>query len=518
MTDSLSSDELGETGEALFRKLCAQAKLFCSKSDRDRTGWDFRVELPMETNTTARLDDRSARSCFIQLKCTANDSRGQVKARLSAVERLAKEPGPSAAIVFTLGRDGTEQDGFLIHLIGDELARVLRRLRLEDSRGRRDVNKREIAFRYHGAIRFDPSPSGLKTALEALCPSDMGGYVDAKREQLARLGYVEGGEVLGQAIFRVESVDHLTRVLCGLTPLSPLRIEAQDMRFGIPMPYRGPLFDGAKEIHFQLPPVGPCDIVVRNGPLAPAALFHCEAFAPPPIEGGPLMVIRHPLITVLFKPDRLEFQTVDIIGGGRHGLDDWLLLLRALVHLSSGHGTIGLTFGGHFAPPLKVAPDALTGPDSEDLPKILSFLEGWKRGLGQAGLPEPQPFTLDDVSAVCAAQMTVDMIFNPAPIARLEVGLIEGADDLQSVTVLYFNTVGFAATSFSFALRVTLERGPNNVFASTAFDLLDIRPPVPDIDPYGAAIAEQHGETILMHPGNITIGEAYGVAIRNNAT
>lgn len=46
MTDafSLTPEALGVSGEDLFRSMCAG--LTCNKSDRDVTGWDFRVELP----------------------------------------------------------------------------------------------------------------------------------------------------------------------------------------------------------------------------------------------------------------------------------------------------------------------------------------------------------------------------------------------------------------------------------------------------------------------------------------
>ena len=90
MSDALTSDELGEVGESLFNKLCAQAKLVCNKSGRDRTGWDFRVEFPMDCLPDAMLDQREPRVCQLQLKCTAGE-RGTVQARLSAIERIAKD-------------------------------------------------------------------------------------------------------------------------------------------------------------------------------------------------------------------------------------------------------------------------------------------------------------------------------------------------------------------------------------------------------------------------------------------
>ena len=57
----LSADDLGEVGEALFRSLCARARLTCNTSERDRTGWDFIVE--NKPAADGILDTRQRLSC-----------------------------------------------------------------------------------------------------------------------------------------------------------------------------------------------------------------------------------------------------------------------------------------------------------------------------------------------------------------------------------------------------------------------------------------------------------------------
>jgi hypothetical protein len=89
----LNADELGEKGQARFKEICADAKLICNQSDRDRTGWDFIVEFPFETvvGVLAPLESRKTPlSCHVQVK-TLLDKNDRFKMRLSSAERLAKE-------------------------------------------------------------------------------------------------------------------------------------------------------------------------------------------------------------------------------------------------------------------------------------------------------------------------------------------------------------------------------------------------------------------------------------------
>jgi hypothetical protein len=240
MPEKLTSDELGEMGENLFGKLCAQAKLICNKAGRDRAGWDFRVEFPMGLAVSETLDQRMPRACQIQFKCTAGGT-GSIRARLSSLERLAKDSGPAAVVVFRLRPDGTELMGYVVHLIGKELAKVLRHLRVAERDGRTDVNHRWISLDYRKARRFKLDADGLRQALEEICPVDVEGYAAEKRHQLETLGYEDGPGIETQALIYIEDEDHLTKLISGLVPLRPLRMQSYDRRFGIRVPYKGTL-------------------------------------------------------------------------------------------------------------------------------------------------------------------------------------------------------------------------------------------------------------------------------------
>src|SRR3546814_15590540 len=78
-----------------------------------------------------RLDQRSKTTCHVQLKATKSVGTGNVQLRLSAADLLAKSPLPAVIIVFRMRPDGTPIRGYVVHLLGAPLEKLLRRLRHE---------------------------------------------------------------------------------------------------------------------------------------------------------------------------------------------------------------------------------------------------------------------------------------------------------------------------------------------------------------------------------------------------
>lgn len=506
MIESLTPDELGDVGESLFRKLCGQAKLVCNKSDRDRTGWDFRVEFPFDTQGDIPLDQRTPRTCVIQLKSTAAESGTRVSASLSSIERLAKDVSPAVVVVFRLRPDGTELQGYAIHLLDDQLGRILHRLRRAEADGRVDVNHLKITFDYLRGQRFKPTAEGLRGVLEKLCGPDAPGYTEVKRHQLATLGYEAGGGIEADALVWIESRQHLIRVMAGLTPFRPERITAYDRRFDVRIPYKGTAFDGMNEFTIALPPAGPCDITIRNGPLQAAALFQCQGYIPPPIEGGPLLVLKHPGMSFLFGSESFEIETLGVFETNTLPLDQWVPLLRALNYLAGGSATIEIEYRGIRLSPIPVLGNGLAGPAIENLPLLLEFVERWRTVLENVGTMSAQAFSVRDIWAASDVAMSLDIIVNRTPRARLEVGPVEGVMEDESIEALYYNNIQFAGTVLSFATRAYLQRNADDggSYSSTGFDLLDIRRGVTDLDAYGAEVATTHEVAIVMQPTNIT--------------
>ena len=189
---ALASHMLGTMGERLFETLCARAGLVCNRSDVDLTGWDFIVEYPADHQPSHEpLDRRQARSCHVQLKTTAKP--GRVRMRLSAAARLAQDPRPAILVVLRTKANGDPICFYLIHLIGDQLARILKRLRVEHSKGLFDVNHRSLSFDFASiGERVAIDAHDLREALARVCGDDPARYIRDKQDQLERLGYDKG--------------------------------------------------------------------------------------------------------------------------------------------------------------------------------------------------------------------------------------------------------------------------------------------------------------------------------------
>ena len=126
---------LAKKGESHFKVICADAQLICNKSDRDRAGWDFIVDFPFDNQEARSLDKRSApASCHVQVK-TVYAGTTNVRLKLNMAERLVKGLGPSFVLVIKVDDNLSVTDAYLIHLMGDRLGHVLKRLRKEQANG-----------------------------------------------------------------------------------------------------------------------------------------------------------------------------------------------------------------------------------------------------------------------------------------------------------------------------------------------------------------------------------------------
>lgn len=507
MSERLPPDELGNVAENLFRTLCGQSRLVCNKSDRDVTGWDFVVEFPMARPDQAKpLDQRAARACPIQLKSTTGESGSRVSVKLSAIERLAKDPRPALLVIFRLRSDGAPIAGYVIHLIGQELGRVLQRLREAEARRALDINRATISFDYREVgTRFELSPEGLRAALEAAVGDDPASALQDKQRQLAELGYENGG-LEGDALIWIEGPEHFNAMLLGLAPIRPKTLKLFDRRFGIRIPYEGVAFDSIEEFRVELPRIGRCNVIVRGKDFGRAAMFEADMLVPPPLADGPWLLVRHPDFSLTLREDGLNFQTAGVFEEGRKTLSAWVMLTRALVYLADGSGRIRIEPLVDDAPPLTLAIDQrLNGPYLEQLPTLAAFLDGWQQLLERAGLSMIEPFPFDSVWESHDARLAVDLLLNPEPVAFFEFDQLDEVGDSSSVKAIFFNSCTLANVAISYAVEVLLTATEDGHYRSSAFTAIDVRPAVSDLHDYGMEQAHIRGIRILIDPAHLTM-------------
>jgi hypothetical protein len=433
----------------------------------------------------------------------------RIRLSLSAIDRLAKEPRPALIVVFRLRADGELQSAYLVHLIGNELARVLRRLRLAEARKAHDINHTDISYDYEKVgLRFEPTAAGLLAALSAACGENPSAYTIEKQRQLAELGY-ENGQFEAEALLQIEGPEHFSNLLLGLAPLKPQRLRVFDSRFGIRLPYQGTLFDDIEELRLTPPTLGPCEISIRGPGFGQAARFDAEMFIGPPMAEphGAELLVRSPDFIIRLTPPALKFESVGSIDDMDHTLDEWAELLRALTLMATGRAT--LTIAGNDRIPSIAFPvnQPVTGPYLEELPLISEFVDGWLRLLTNAGLRSTTKFKFDALWETNEARMAVDILLNPRPQARFEFQSLEIEDVSAPPEGLYFNSASFADTSISFSTKVFFEKAndPDWPYRSTHFEALDVRPKVDDLEEYGMDQATAADLKLVIDPRNITM-------------
>lgn len=419
---------------------------------------------------------------------------------------MAKDPRPALLIVFRLRSDGAPIAGYVIQLIGRELARVLQRLREADARRAFDINRATISFDYQEVgVRFDLAAEGLRAALEAAVGDDPAGALQEKQRQLAELGY-EDGRLEGEALIWIEGPQHFNDMMLGLAPIRPKRLKLFDSRFGIRIPYRGAALDSIEEFRVELPRIGTCNVIVRGKDFRPAAIFEADMLIPPPLPNRPWLLVRHADFTLTFREDGLNFQTSGIFNEERKTLSAWVTLTRALAYLVDGTGRVTIEGLAHDAPSLTLAIEqGLDGPYLEQLPSLATFLHGWQQLLERAGLKAVEPFAFDAVWDAYEATLAVDVLLNSQPVASFEFDDIDGIGDSTSVKAIFFNSCAFANTAISYSVEVLLTKTVDGRFRSSAFTPLDVRPVVSELQEYGMEQAHAHDISVVIDPAHVTM-------------
>jgi hypothetical protein len=275
----LNADELGEKGQARFREICANAKLVCNQSDRDRTGWDFIVESQFEAlDAKSALETRKAPliACHVQVK-TLWERSDRFEMRLTSAEHLAKGIKPAFVLIFKVN-DALEFTGaYLVHLLDAPLGKILTRLRKEDVAGTLAPNRKKITMSAQGeGLAIAPTGEALRRALEEICGRDANAYASKKAEQLTKLGF-EARPIEIKLSLSL-SLDELVDAFLGLTKNVPASdLSSTITRFGIVKPH---LSAETAIVNIQPTPVGTCTVTVRGSAVSPPAVFQGKVYFP----------------------------------------------------------------------------------------------------------------------------------------------------------------------------------------------------------------------------------------------
>lgn len=342
----LNADELGEKGEAHFKEICVNVSLTCNKSDRDRTGWDFLVEFPFETDfrAIAPLESRPVPlSCHIQVK-TLQEKNDRFVMTLSSAERLAKELKPAFVYVFKVNTELQFTGAYLIHILDESLGTILKRLRKEDAEGNTAPNKKTISMsakRYGKAVA--PTGRGLRDALILACGNDLHAYTKKKVGQQARLGFSERPHKLTMTL-HPKNIKDLVDLFLGKNKIKAEKISSVQERFGIKLPIPELSIENAI-ISLQPSPFDTCRIIVRDDQLGTPIVFKGNVFLPPGIlklsKEHFKVLIEADFFSLTLYQDRFDL-FLDSCNSAQT-LSAWASFWQLRLVMASGAGTIQIT-------------------------------------------------------------------------------------------------------------------------------------------------------------------------------
>lgn len=484
--ESLNSDELGEKGQSRFREICADAKLVCNGSERDRTGWDFIVEMPLEeTNQLSPLDKRPAPiSCHFQVK-TIWRKNDRIKLRLSAAERLAKEKKPAFIYIFKVSDDLEYVDAYFIHMIGDPLATILKRLRQEHARGANKINHKYISFSTSKmGVTIPPTGAALKEAIINACGHDASEYLTKKEKLIDSIGFDEP-RFHGEISLRHGDDEVLIDAFLGKGTLEVDDFKAFETRFGIPLP-QTPDGPNRGRLSFSPNPTDKCRVLIRSGGDTPVR-FDCSVFSTPQIFSniGWKIQIRHVdfeiEVSSLKGKQTMGLKLNDVVLSERRSISEWINRTKTMLALSKGNCTI--VIAPQTLPRKSLSIKEKVAPENEAIAeRTLNLLSATKKIFDLAG-NQDNKFTLTEIiesrASIFQLKAIIDgktdgMTVNVKPFSDREE-YFEKLQNAETLVVSFLN-VGLISIGYSFVTSLTAEKDDEHEYKlhSAALQLIEV--------------------------------------------
>jgi hypothetical protein len=341
----INSDELGDKGENRFQELCSDARLTCNKASRDRTGWDFIVEFPMDESDVS-LDHRPPSwTCYVQVK-TIWDDNDTIAVNLKMAERLAKQPNPSFILVLKVNNDLDFTAAYLLHMSGGNLAKILKRLREEDAKGkRRTLTRKKITFTPQEDESIGVSGTAFVERMRSKFGKDIFSHINDRQKEQKELGYEETPYAISTT-FPEMDVDKLLDVFLGVEQgFEVERFEVSETRFGISLPVGEP---SSAKITIQPNPIG-CVVSFVDESGRTVAVFQGKVISTPEVIKGRMRVhVRAPTLTLCIDSQKARISKLSMKTSfrGRHSPSVWVNTWKAVILLRNGKCRMRVAQGG----------------------------------------------------------------------------------------------------------------------------------------------------------------------------
>lgn len=277
MPDQDRIKELGQLGEADFKRLCITARVSSSRPDLDENGWDFFIELPSNRLSHLRRDEQpSAVKLLCQVKATDNLDDLRLSLKVSTLEKLATAALPTFVFILVYEGDDSPARMYLCHIGQDRIAEILTQVRQLEKDGFDDLHRHSMSLRVRSEEEFvDNQKRALLNNIISYTGFDANAYSLKKADMLRTLGYDEGRYRLSLSL--AISLPQLVDASLGLSELTIESGVISDVRFDIEM-VSTTLTKGVVKI--EPSPRGQCQIVASSRRLGWRHSMEADVFLP----------------------------------------------------------------------------------------------------------------------------------------------------------------------------------------------------------------------------------------------
>ncbi len=231
----MTSEALGELGEAELKRMAAQGGFVANAATRDILGFDYVVEIQATDGPSAPAPDLEAPShrAFVQVKAT-QQRRRSIGIKLSNWQRMVTDPSPWFVLVFEIADEGEVDAIYLVHIDEPWITDALFALR-SASQAFNTTRKR---IRYRDCDRLSKLHGAeLRARVLSAIGRDPWEYQRAKRQTIESCGYGEFphvAEITLPSQPRTEFIEEWTNIALGHeTPVRFDELKLFDNRFGI---------------------------------------------------------------------------------------------------------------------------------------------------------------------------------------------------------------------------------------------------------------------------------------------
>ena len=239
--DGRDSEQLGRLGEKTFELWGAQANFTPHKSNPDIEGWDYYVQIrDPDAQPKPPFDEVPAlQTCKVQVK-TVSKHEGKCVLKLSTLRKMIDPNNAWFVLAFVSTDRKTVDAAHLIHISGDRLAEIKKRLRTH--RVGRPLSRATITFDWDRADELTPPDAQSFEARVRETIGDPEKYIDAKRKFLSTVGF-DKSRFKGSIRFKSTSgeppYEELSLLAIGLRETVELsEYSVSEVRFGVPQAHR----------------------------------------------------------------------------------------------------------------------------------------------------------------------------------------------------------------------------------------------------------------------------------------